>query len=57
MVSVGDFNVKILYLVDGIFIYLELMKFGIDFAEMRCMSFLVTFVTGDIFGVKFLFGF
>jgi len=34
VISVCGFNVKILYLVDGIFIYLELMKFSIDFAEM-----------------------
>jgi len=53
MVSICGFNIKILYLVDGIFIYLELMKFGIDLAETGCMSFLITFVTGNVFGVKF----
>ena len=57
MVSVYGFNVKILYLVDGIFIYLELMKFGIDFAETGCMSFLVAFITGNVSGVKFCFRF
>ena len=57
VVSVCGFNVKILYLVDDIFIYLELMKFSIDLAETRCMSFMVTFVTGNVFRVKFWFGF
>ena len=57
VVSVCSVNVEILYLVDDIFIYLKLMKFGIDFPEMRCMSFLVTFVTGNVLGVKFCFGF
>jgi hypothetical protein len=33
------------------------MKFGIDLAETGCMSFLVTFITGNVFGVKFCFGF
>jgi hypothetical protein len=57
VVSVCSRNVEILYLVDGIFIYLEFMKFGIDLAETGCMSFLVTFITGNVFGVKFCFGF
>jgi len=29
------------------------MKFGVDLAETGCMTFLVTFVTGNVFGVKF----
>jgi hypothetical protein len=57
VVSVCSLNVEILYLVDGIFIYLEFMKFSIDLVEMRCMSFLVTFITGNVFWVKFCFRF
>jgi len=57
MVSGCGFNIKILYLVDGLFIYLKLMKFGIDLAEAGCVSFLVIFVTGNVFWVKFWFGF
>ena len=57
MVDVGIFNVEILYLVDGIFIYLKLMEFCIDFAKTGCMSFLVTFVTGNFFGSNFVLGF
>jgi len=33
------------------------MEFGVDFAEMGCMSFLVAFVTGNVFKVKLWFGF
>jgi hypothetical protein len=35
---------------------LKLMEFGV-FAETGCMSFLVAFVTGNVFKVKFWFGF
>jgi hypothetical protein len=57
VVSVCSLNVEILYLVDGVFIYLEFLKFSIDFAETGCMSFLVAFITGNVFGVKFCFRF
>jgi hypothetical protein len=33
------------------------MEFGVDFAETGCMSFLVASVTGNVFKVKFWFGF
>jgi hypothetical protein len=56
-IYVCSLNVEILYLVDGIFIYLEFMKFGIDLAETGCMSFLVTLIIGNVFWIKFCFRF
>ena len=49
--------IYILYLIDGFFIYLELMKFSIDFAKTRCMFFLIIFVICNVFKVKFWFEF